>query len=383
MIRKTRQSWCSSLSSDLSRHSGRIVFQSGKSRLSEVNSMKRLFQIGVVASACMIGSNIGANPPQQGKEPLRLVQTIPMPNVKGRIDHMDVDVKGKRLFVAGLENDTMEVVDLKAGKWTRSVPGIKTPQGIAYVRALNKLFVANENDDTLKVFHGDTFALLKTIPLELGSNRVTYDSHSGRLYVGYGGASAKKDHGQVGIIDAKTDKVIGNVPVGIRPAEILMNKTGQTLFVFESRGSTIQMIDTKKGELLATWPVSSQRPGDGAFDEANRRLLIGTRTPPSLIVMDSTSGKEVASLPTVEGMDGVYYDAVHKRVYVSGGRDTDVGYVFIYQQQDADHYTQIGKIPTRSFAGTSFWCPELNRYYVAAAANDKEEAAILVFEPQP
>ena len=345
--------------------------------------MKRLFQIGVVASACMIGSNIGANPPQQGKEPLRLVQTIPMPNVKGRIDHMDVDVKGKRLFVAGLENDTMEVVDLKAGKWTRSVPGIKTPQGIAYVRALNKLFVANENDDTLKVFHGDTFALLKTIPLELGSNRVTYDSHSGRLYVGYGGASAKKDHGQVGIIDAKTDKVIGNVPVGIRPAEILMNKTGQTLFVFESRGSTIQMIDTKKGELLATWPVSSQRPGDGAFDEANRRLLIGTRTPPSLIVMDSTSGKEVASLPTVEGMDGVYYDAVHKRVYVSGGRDTDVGYVFIYQQQDADHYTQIGKIPTRSFAGTSFWCPELNRYYVAAAANDKEEAAILVFEPQP
>jgi hypothetical protein len=102
-----------------------------------------------------------------------------------------------------------------------------------------------------------------------------------------------------------------------------------------------------------------------------------------MTVMDSMTGKEIMSLPTVEGMDGVYYDAVHKRVYVSGGRDTDVGYVFIYQQQDADHYTQIGKIATRSFAGTSFWCPELNRYYVAAAANDKEEAAILVFEPQP
>jgi hypothetical protein len=79
----------------------------------------------------------------QDKSPLKLIQKIPMPNVKGRIDHMDVDVKGKRLFVAGLENDTLEVVDLKAGKRARSLPGLKTPQGIAYVPALNKVFVAN------------------------------------------------------------------------------------------------------------------------------------------------------------------------------------------------------------------------------------------------
>src|SRR5437016_12389009 len=87
----------------------------------------------------------------QDKPPLKLIQKIPLPNVKGRIDHMDVDVRGKRLFVAGLENGTLEVVDLKAGKWARSVPGLQTPQGVAYVPALNKVFVANENDDTLKV----------------------------------------------------------------------------------------------------------------------------------------------------------------------------------------------------------------------------------------
>ena len=214
------------------------------------------------------------------------------------------------------------------------------------------------------------------------SNRVTYDPHTEHLYVGYGGASAKKDNGEVGIINAKTDKLIGNVPVGIRPAEILMDKSGHTLFVFESRGSMIQVVDPEKRQLLSAWPVSSKRPGDGAFDEPNHHLLIGTRMPPSLVVMDSTSGKEVASLPTVEGMDGVYFDAGHKRVYVSGGRDNDVGYVFVYRQLDADHYEQIGKIPTRSGAGTSFWSPDLNRYFVAAPANDKEEAAILVFEPQ-
>lgn len=319
----------------------------------------------------------------QDKSPLKLIQRIALPNVKGRIDHMDVDVRGNRLFVAGLENDTLEVVDLKAGKRTRSVPGLKTPQGVAYVPALNKVFVANENDDTLKVFRGDTLDLLNTIHLDLGANRATYDPRGKRLYVGYGGASAKKDYGELGVIDAENDKHIGDIRLGVRPAEILMDKSGQTLFVFDSIGGKIQVIDARKSQILSTWPVSGQRPGDGALDEATHRLFIGTRTPPAMIVMDSTSGKEVANLPTVEGMDGVYFDAARKRVYVSGGRGFDVGSVFIYQQRDADHYIQIGRIPTAPGAGTSFWSPELNRYYVAAPANGKEEAAILVFEPQP
>src|ERR1700676_1753400 len=79
----------------------------------------------------------------QEQEPLRLVQTISIPNLKGRIDHMDVDVKGKRLFVAGLENGSFEVVDLQAGKWLKSVPGFKKTQGVAYVPSLNKVFVAS------------------------------------------------------------------------------------------------------------------------------------------------------------------------------------------------------------------------------------------------
>jgi hypothetical protein len=244
------------------------------------------------------------------------------------------------------------------------------------------VFVANENDETLKVFRGDTLDLLNTIRLERGANRVTYDPHAKKLYVGYGGASAKKEHGEVGVIDAEHDKHIADIQVEVRPAEILVDKSGQTLFAFDSVASKIQVIDARKNQTLSTWPVNGQRPGDGALDEATHRLFIGTRTPPAMIVMDTTSGKEVANLPTVEGMDGVYFDAPRKRVYVSGGRGFDVGSVFVYQQHAADRYTQIGKIPTRPGAGTSFWSPELNRYYVAAPANDKEEAAILVFEPQ-
>src|SRR5258707_293131 len=317
----------------------------------------------------------------QEKDPLRLIQTIPMPNVKGRIDHMDVDVKEKPLFVAGLESGSVEVVDLRAGKWVRSIPGFQKRQGVAYVGSLNKVFVASGDDGMVRVFRGDTLELLDSIKLELGPNRVAYDPHSKLLYVGYGGKDAGKDYGEVGIIDAKTDKNIGDIKVEAHPAELLLDQSGKTLFVFVSAASKVQVVDTKKRQVVSTWPVSSQRNGDGAFDEKTRKLFIGTRTPPQMIAMDSQTGKEVASLPTVEGMDGVYFDAAHKRVYVSGGRDQGVGYVFAYQQKDADHYETIGNIATRPGAGTSFWSPELNRYYVAAPAHDNEQAAILVFEP--
>src|ERR1035438_8757676 len=103
--------------------------------------MKKFLQVSVTALLflCAPVSKTVA----QKNAPLRLVQTIPMPNVKDRIDHMDVDVKGKRLFVAGLENGSVEVVDIGTGKWSKSVPGFKKTQGIAYVPSLNKLFVAS------------------------------------------------------------------------------------------------------------------------------------------------------------------------------------------------------------------------------------------------
>jgi hypothetical protein len=340
--------------------------------------MKNVFSICITALLALIA--VSSLTVAQDKEPLHLVQTIPMPNVKGRLDHMDVDVKGKRLFVAGLENGSLEVVDLQAGKWLKSISGFKKTQGVAYVSSLNKVFVASGDDGMLRVFRGDTLELLDAITLDLGPNRVVYDSRTKVLYIGYGGKDAGKDYGEVGIIDARTDKHIGDIKVEAHPAELLLDKSGKTLFV-SVPPSKVQVVDTKKREVVSTWSVSSQRDGDGAFDEHNRRLIIATRVPPQMIAMDSRTGREVATLPTVEGMDGVYFDAAHKRVYVSGGRDYDVGYVFVYQQKDADHYDIIAKIPTKSGAGTSFWSPEMNRYYVAAPAHDNEQAAILVFEP--
>jgi DNA-binding beta-propeller fold protein YncE len=350
-------------------------------RARRLGGNRKSLKIWLVAIGLLIANHGIAFSQESGKQPLKLIQTIPLPNVKGRLDHMDVDVKGKRLFVAGLENGTFEVVDLAAGKWVHSIPGFKKSQGSLFVPALNKLFLASGDDGMVRVFRGDTFELLDAIHLDTGPNRVVYEPNSKLVYVGYGGKDAGKDYGEIGIIDAETDKVVGKIKVAAHPSELLLDKAGKTLFVFVSIASEVQVIDTKKREVLSTWPVTSKRNGDGAFDESSSRLFIGTRTPPEMVVMDSKSGKEISHLPTAENMDGVYFDATLKQIYVSGGRDLATGSVYVYQQKDADHYETIGTIPTRESAGTSFWSPDLNRYYVAASKNDKEEAAILVFAP--
>jgi hypothetical protein len=102
-----------------------------------------------------------------------------------------------------------------------------------------------------------------------------------------------------------------------------------------------------------------------------------------LVVLDTESGKQIAQLEGVEGIDDLWYDGEHDRIYATGGRGLTEGFVYVYQQKDASRYELTAKVPTRANAQTSIWVPQFNRLYLSASANDKEDAAILVFEPQP
>src|SRR5215510_11531964 len=90
---------------------------------------------------CVVDCVLSVN--SQSKAPLTLIQTIPLPGVEGRIDHLSVDLKGQRLFIAALGNNTLEVVDLAQGKRIRSIAGLREPQGVVYVPELDQVVVAN------------------------------------------------------------------------------------------------------------------------------------------------------------------------------------------------------------------------------------------------
>jgi len=112
----------------------------------------------------------------QAAAPLKLEQTIELPDVQGRIDHMSIDVAGHRLFVSALGNNTVEVIDLKAGKRANTISGLKEPQGALYVADKNRLFVASSKDGTVKIFEGTSFQLLKTVEYGDDADNLRYDS---------------------------------------------------------------------------------------------------------------------------------------------------------------------------------------------------------------
>src|SRR5437899_7500364 len=93
---------------------------------------------------------------------LNLTKTIPLPDVKGRIDHLAVDTKGKRLFVAALGNNTVEVLDLDAGTRLRSIAGCSKPQGLMYLRRPNLLLVANGADGRVRIYDVRDFNTAQT-----------------------------------------------------------------------------------------------------------------------------------------------------------------------------------------------------------------------------
>jgi hypothetical protein len=330
------------------------------------------------------------------KPTLRLVQTIPLPGVSGRLDHMAVDLEKKRLFVAAVANGTLEVLDLEAEKVINSIPGIKDTQDALFLGGqFNKLYVSSL-DGTLRIFQGETFRLIQALKIEPDPNRLLYDPATDLIYFGYGGQNAGFDaYGRVGIMQAKrgapSDQFVADmIAPTYRPghlAEMAMEDDG-TLLICDSRADLIFQFDTRKRELIKSWPAHGDGAGDIALDRVRHRLFVGTRIPAEMTVYDSLSGKEIVSFPGPETMDGIHYDADLKRIYMSGGRwygtpDASPGWVYVYQQKDPDHYELVSKVRTRPGSGTSLFVPQLKRLYVASQAIGDQKASILVFEPVP
>lgn len=120
---------------------------------------------------------------------LRVAQSIPLPGVKGRIDHIATDIGGQRLFIAALGNDTLEIVDLRSGKRIHSITGLHEPQDVTYVPEINRIFVSNGASGSVSIFDSRSLRYEGNITFSGDADNLRYDAHSKYLYVGYGKGS--------------------------------------------------------------------------------------------------------------------------------------------------------------------------------------------------
>src|SRR2546428_13849776 len=184
----------------------------------------------VLASLLLLGS------PDAGQElpSLSLETHIPLPNVKGRIDHSSIDVKGQRLFVAAVDNHTLEVVDLKSGQRVRTITDLAEPQGVFYDASTNRLFVACGLDGVTKIFDGTTFQILATVKFPDDADNIRYDARGKGVIVGYAGAKQLRKRqegtGGLGFLDANGKKT-GDIVIDAHPESFQLEEAGTRLFV--------------------------------------------------------------------------------------------------------------------------------------------------------
>jgi len=304
-----------------------------------------------------------------GEAALELVATIPMPAVKGRIDHLAIDLKRHRLFVAALGNNTVEVLDLEHKQHEKSVSGFGEPQGVLYLPELDRLYVTNGSGDRVDIFDAESLAPIKRIEKLDDADNVRYGAAERKVIVGYG-------KGALHMLAAGSGESAGDIRLSGHPESFQLERNGARIFVNVPDTGQVAVIDRTKREVKSTWEVpGAQANFPMALDEAGRRLFVGARAPALMLVYDIDSGKAVAKVPIGGDTDDIFFDARRKRVYVICGE----GRVDVLRQETADRYPHEASVKTAPRARTGLFVPEEGRLYVAAPAAGTGPAGILVY----
>jgi len=306
---------------------------------------------------------------QAKEEPLRNRQTIPLAGVKGRIDHLAFDGVHQRLFVCALGNNTVEVIDLGKGERTHSITGLKTPQGVAYVPELDRIFVANDEGGILKIFDTKNFQSLGELNLKDDADNIRYDAAAKKIYVGFGS-------GGLAVVNAPEGKQLSSITLSAHPEAFVLEKSGPRIFVNVPNSHHVAVIDRNRSEVITTWGTGLTFENFPiALDEANHRLFVGCRLPPKLVVLNTESGRVVESIGIAGDTDDIFYDGKRRRIYAICG----AGKINIIEQVDAETYKSSATVETASGARSGLFVPERDALFVAIPHRGSQQAEIRVY----
>ncbi len=301
----------------------------------------------------------------QNSSPFKLLQTLPLPGVEGRIDHLAFDEASQQLFVAALGNDTLEVVNLKT-QTVKSLKGFSEPQGVVVLPVQHQVFVSNGGDGTGVFLDSDTLKEVRRVQVGADADNVRFDGK--RLFVGYGSALA--------VLDLQGSRLL-DIKLSAHPESLQLesdkNAVTQRVFINVPGVNHVAVVDLEKHAVIATWNVPAASNYPMALDPLHHRLWVATRAPARLIALDTNSGKVLNNLETVGDADDVFVDG--SRVYVSGG----AGAVDVLEAR-AENYVQSARVKTASGARTSLFDPISKRLFIAVPHRGNQVAAIFVYQ---
>jgi len=304
---------------------------------------------------------------KQDNTVLTLLTKIELPNVTGRIDHIAYDSINNLAFVAALGNNSVEVVNIHTKQVIHSIKEVKAPQGLAYIPSLNKLVVANDGDGTVKFFDRNNYKLLAEIDLKDDADNIRYDAEKNLIYAGYGS-------GGIAIIDAISMKQKATILLDGHPESFQIDQKQNRLYINVPDANEIEVASLNSSSIIAKWKITAASSNfPMALDTVNNRLFIGCRIPPSIKIIDTRTGKDIASVKCSGDADDLFY--TNNLLFISAGK----GYIDAFKTNDTT-LTQISHMTTSDGARTSLLLTSEKRLLLAVPARNNNSAALWLFK---
>jgi len=321
---------------------------------------------------------LGFAPVARSAEPVKLVAKYSMPaDVKGRFDHLGVDLSGQRLFLTAETDHEVLVFDLATGKFMRALTGIGIPHAIFCREDLNRIYITDGGAGELKDYDAKTYRLLGAAKLKVDADSIGYDPTTHYLYVDNGGGDAHETFSMLSVVDTTSGEKVADIKIDGETLEAMaVERFSPKLYVNNPAKNEVDVVNREMRSVTASWPVTKgKRNVAMALDESSHRLFVACRSG-ALVVFDTETGKELQSLPIANGVDDLVFEPTHKRLYAACAS----GELDVYEETDPDHYASVGKVPTAQGAKNEVLVESLHRLFTTVPPHGDAPGQVCVYE---
>ena len=267
-------------------------------------------------------------------------------------DAITLDSANHHIFIT--HGTHVVVVDSRTYAPAGDIDGVAGAHQVAV--GLGKGFATSGMNNSVAVFDAKTLKTTGTIAVGTKPDGIVYDPVTRRVFTFNAGS------GDATAIDVASGSVDGTVKLGGKPEFAVADGAGHIFDNIEDKSDVVE-IDAKTMEVTHRWPLAPcESPSGIAFDKTHARLFMACENQ-MMAVVDATSGKVVATVPTGKGADGAAYDPHTRTVFIPNGE----GKLSVIRQLTPDKYTLVENAPTQFGARTIELDPATHRIFSATA----------------
>lgn len=283
-----------------------------------------------------------------------LLKEIPVGG-DGGWDYLSLDPAAHRLYVTHATK--VVVIDTATDKVVGEIADTPGVHGFDFAPELNRGFTSNGKENKASIVDLKTLRTLSKVVTGENPDAILYEPGRREVYTWDG-----RGHTAT-VFDATTGNVVATVPVGGKPEFAQADAAAGRVYANIEDKNEVVALDTKSHAIVNHWPIAPGEEATGmAIDPAHHRLILGCSNA-RMIILDSTSGKVIASIDAGEGIDATAFDPGTQLAFASAGAGT----VTIVHEDSPDRFTVVQTLKTERGARTMTLDTATHKIYLGAA----------------